>query len=166
MTQLVVNVLCHSSKKVKRLAFCIFDIQFIFMSSIIFYALRYFPAVILLQTLFFKFSGAEVSIYIFKSIDDYMHWNHVMEPYGRIGTGIGELIAGLLLLWPKNSHYGAALSLGLISGALLTHLMILGIEVEGDGGKVFYLAVATFICNIIVVYQSRRSLPILKSIFK
>ncbi len=136
------------------------------MSSILFYALRYFPAVILLQTLFFKFSGAEVSIYIFKSIDDYMHWNQVMEPYGRIGTGIGELIAGLLLLWPKNSHYGAALSLGLITGALITHLMILGIDVKGDGGKVFYLAVATFICNIIVVYQSRKSLPILKSIFK
>ena len=136
------------------------------MSSILFYALRYFPAVILLQTLYFTFSGAAVSKYIFGSIDTFMHGNHVMEPYGRIGTGIGELIAGLLLLWPKNSHYGAALSLGLISGALLTHLMILGIEVEGDGGKVFYLAVATFICNIIVVYQSRRSLPILKSIFK
>jgi hypothetical protein len=136
------------------------------MSNILSHALRYFPAVILLQTLFFKFSGAEVSIYIFKSIDDYMHWNHVMEPYGRIGTGVGELIAGLLLLWPKNSHYGAALSLGLITGALITHLMILGIDVKGDGGKVFYLAVATFICNIVVVYQCRKSLPVLKSIFK
>ncbi|MEY3835039.1 MAG: hypothetical protein RI989_467 [Bacteroidota bacterium] len=89
-----------------------------------------------------------------------------MEPYGRIGTGMGELIAGLLLLWPKNSHFGAALSLGLISGALLTHLTILGIDVEGDGGKVFYLAVVTFICNVIVVFQNRKNLPILKSIFK
>lgn len=135
------------------------------MNNIIYYALRYFPAIILLQTLYFKFSGAPVSKFIFGSIDTYMHWNNVMEPYGRIGTGIGELIAGLLLLWPKNSHYGALLSLGLISGALLSHLVVLGIDVEGDGGKVFYLAVVTFICNVIVVFQNRKKLPILKSIF-
>jgi hypothetical protein len=135
------------------------------MLKVIYYSLRYIPAFILLQTLFFKFSGAEVSKFIFSSIDQYMNWNNVMEPYGRIGTGIGELIAGLLLLWPKNSHYGAFLSLGLISGAILTHLIILGIDVQSDGGKVFYLAIVTFICNLIVVIQNRKSLPILKSIF-
>lgn len=135
------------------------------MSKLIYYSLRYIPAVILLQTLFFKFSGAEVSKHIFSSIDHFMQWNNVMEPYGRIGTGIGELIAGLLLLWPKKSHYGAFLSIGLISGAILTHLTIIGIDVQGDGGKVFYLALVTFICNLIVVIQNRKSLPILKSIF-
>lgn len=135
------------------------------MLKVIYYSLRYIPAFILLQTLFFKFSGAEVSKFIFSSIDQYMNWNNVMEPYGRIGTGIGELIAGLLLLWPKTSHYGAFLSLGLISGAILTHLIILGIDVQNDGGKVFYLAIVTFICNLIVVIQNRKSLPILKSIF-
>lgn len=94
-----------------------------------------------------------------------MQWNNVMEPYGRIGTGIGELIAGLLLLWPKKSHFGAVLSLGLISGAIFMHLTILGINVQNDGGKVFYLAIVTFICNLIVIIQNRKSLPILKSIF-
>ena len=88
-----------------------------------------------------------------------------MEPYGRIGTGIGELIAGILLLWPKKSHYGAFLSLGLISGAILMHLTILGIDVQNDGGKVFYLAIITFVCNLIVVVQNRKSLPVLKFIF-
>jgi hypothetical protein len=135
------------------------------MKSIVYYALRYVPAVILLQTLFFKFSGSDVSVFIFKSIDDFMHWNNIMEPYGRIGTGVMELIAGALLLWPKQSHWGAFLSLGVISGALLTHLVILGIDVQGDHGKVFYLGLVTFICNLIVVYQNRKSLPILKSIF-
>lgn len=135
------------------------------MSKIVYYALRFIPAIILLQTLFFKFSGAEVSKYIFSSIDNFMHWNNIMEPYGRIGTGIGELIAGLLLLWPKKSHYGAFLSLGLISGAIIIHLTILGIDVKNDGGKVFYLAIVTFICNCIVVFQNRKSLPLLKSIF-
>jgi uncharacterized membrane protein YphA (DoxX/SURF4 family) len=135
------------------------------MKSVIFYALRYIPAIILLQTLFFKFSGAEVSVYIFKSVDDFMQWTAVMEPYGRIFTGIIELVAGLLLLWPKQSHWGAFLSMGVIFGALMTHLVILGIDVKGDHGKVFYLGLLTFICNVIVVYQNRKSLPILKSIF-
>jgi len=135
------------------------------MLKIIYYSLRFIPAIILLQTLFFKFSGAEVSKHIFGSIDHFMNWNNIMEPYGRIGTGIGELIAGILLLWPKKSHYGAFLSLGLISGAILMHLTILGIDVQNDGGKVFYLAIITFVCNLIVVVQNRKSLPVLKFIF-
>ena len=105
--------------------------------------LRIVAAVILLQTLFFKFSGAEESIYIFTKVG--------MEPWGRIGSGVAELIAGVLLLWPRYYHFGALLSLGVISGAIFFHLTILGIEVQGDGGQLFIYALIVFIASIVLV---------------
>jgi hypothetical protein len=50
-------------------------------------AVRVIAAIILLQTLYFKFTGAEESIYIFTKVG--------MEPWGRIGSGVGELIAAI-----------------------------------------------------------------------
>jgi hypothetical protein len=111
------------------------------MKPISFYAERVLSlvaAVILLQTLYFKFSGAEVSVYIFSKLG--------AEPYGRIGTGVLELVAGLLLIFPKTALYGAVAGLGIISGAILSHLLILGIDIQGDGGHIFYLALVVFVC--------------------
>ncbi|MDA0194593.1 MAG: DoxX family protein [Bacteroidetes bacterium] len=110
-------------------------------------ALRVITAVILLQTLFFKFSGAEESIYIFTAVG--------MEPWGRFGSGIAELIAGVLLLLPKHYHIGALLSLGVISGAIFFHLTILGIEVQGDGGYLFFLALTVFISSLILAIHKK-----------
>jgi hypothetical protein len=118
-------------------------------SKIVYWLLRLVPAVILLQTLFFKFTGAEVSRWIFTQ----MH----MEPWGRIGTGIGELIAAILLLWPRRSGFGALLSLGLMAGALFAHLFVIGINVQNDGGKVFVLAIITFMLSAVVLLQERNS---------
>jgi putative oxidoreductase len=94
--------------------------------------LRLVVAAILLQTLYFKFSGAPESVYIFQTLG--------AEPWGRIGSGVAELVAAVLLLLPRTAGLGAVLSLGIISGALLSHLAILGIEVQGDGGLLFALA--------------------------
>jgi hypothetical protein len=94
-------------------------------------------AIILLQTLYFKFTAAPVSVYIFQTLG--------MEPYGRIGSGVLELIAGGLLLFRKTSFYGAFLGLGIISGAILSHLLILGIVVHDDNGQLFLLAVVVFL---------------------
>ena len=123
--------------------------------TIINWALRIIPAVILLQTLFFKFTGAPESVYIFETLG--------MEPVGRIGSGIAELIAAVLLLLPKTTWIGAILGLGVMAGAIMSHLTKLGIEVQGDGGLLFGLAVVTFICCGILAWQNREQVPVLKN---
>jgi uncharacterized membrane protein YphA (DoxX/SURF4 family) len=102
---------------------------------------------ILLQTLYFKFTGAEESIYIFSTLG--------VEPYGRIGSGVIELIASILILMPRTTLLGALMALGTMAGAIFSHLIFLGIEVKNDGGTLFILAIITFICCAILVFQNR-----------
>ena len=113
------------------------------MKTIIIWVLRLVSAVILLQTLFFKFSAAEESVYIFTQTG--------MEPWGRIGTGILELIAALLILYPRTTVWGALLAAGLMSGALFFHLTKLGIVVMNDGGQLFIYAVLVMLSSIILI---------------
>lgn len=121
--------------------------------TIFLWILRIVPAIILLQTLYFKFTAAPESVYIFETVG--------MEPHGRIGSGIVELIASILLLIPRTSWLGALLALGTISGAIFFHLTKLGIEVQGDGGTLFILALVVFITSLINVLLSRKQIPIL-----
>jgi putative oxidoreductase len=110
---------------------------------------RVIAAIILLQTLYFKFTGHPDSVYIFETVG--------MEPYGRIGSGVAELLAGVLLLIPRFSGIGALISLGVISGAIFFHLTSLGIEVNGDS-TLFYMAIVVFICSVIVAIAERKKL--------
>ncbi len=119
--------------------------------------LRLVAAAILLQTLFFKFTGAEESIYIFETVG--------IEPFGRYASGITELIAAILLLIPRFNWLGAFLSLGVISGAIISHLIILGIEVKEDGGLLFILAMIVFISSVILLIIHRKDIPVLGSKF-
>lgn len=107
--------------------------------------------VILLQTLFFKFTGAEESIYIFETLG--------IEPFGRIGSGIVELIASILILIPRTTLLGALLALGTMVGAIISHLFILGIEVKNDGGLLFILASITFACSIYLILMNKSKIP-------
>lgn len=113
--------------------------------------IRIVAAVILLQTLFFKFSGAEESVYIFSKLG--------IEPYGRIGSGIAELIAAILILVPRTTLIGAIMGSGVMIGALFSHLFVLGIEVQNDGGELFTLAIITFLCCLFLVFQNRNGIP-------
>jgi uncharacterized membrane protein YphA (DoxX/SURF4 family) len=105
-----------------------------------------------LQTLFFKFTGAEESIYIFSKLG--------MEPWGRIGTGVLELIASALILFPKTTSLGALLAIGLMGGAIWFHLTKLGISVKNDGGQLFIYALTVFVSSIILVFAYRNDLTI------
>ena len=106
-------------------------------------------AIILLQTLYFKFTGAPESVYIFEQLG--------AEPYGRIGLGVVELITAILLIVKRTSFIGGLLGLGIISGAILSHLFVLGIEVQNDGGTLFILALTVFIlCLITVILQKEK----------
>lgn len=115
--------------------------------------LQLIVAGILLQTLFFKFTGAEESIYIFTTLG--------AEPWGRIGSGIIELIAAILLLIPRAIPIGAMIALGTISGAILSHLTKLGIVVKDDGGLLFALAIIVFIGSSLILLIRWREIPIL-----
>lgn len=116
------------------------------------WVVRIVVALILLQTLFFKFTAAPESVYIFETVG--------MEPWGRIGSGIAELVAGVLLLIPVNrfAALGAALSVGVISGAVFFHLTSLGIEVQGDGGQLFAMALVVLVGALFVLFVHRAAL--------
>lgn len=116
-------------------------------------ALRIVPAVILLQTLFFKFTAAPESVYIFEQLG--------MEPWGRIGLGITELIVAILILVPKTTWIGALLGISIMGGAIFSHLFKLGIIVQNDGGTLFVLALVTFIFCVILVWINRNHIPYL-----
>lgn len=113
------------------------------MQKIVLTVARIVAAIIMLQTLYFKFSGAEESVYIFTRIG--------MEPWGRFGVGVGELVAAALLLYRPVSWLGGLAGIGLMSGAVFFHLTVLGLDVKDDGGYLFFLALAVLICSIIVV---------------
>ena len=119
---------------------------------------RIIVAFILLQTLYFKFTAQPESVYIFSTLG--------LEPYGRIGSGFLELIAGVLILIPEWSGIGAALSLGVISGAVISHLTTLGIVVKDDGGQLFCYALVVMLGSIVMVYYERKNIPILNKIVK
>jgi putative oxidoreductase len=120
--------------------------------AIVSWVLQIVVAIILFQTLFFKFTAAEESVYIFRTLG--------AEPWGRIGSGVVELIAVVLLLYPRTVPLGALLALGVISGAIFSHLTRLGIAVKGDGGLLFALAVAVFIGSAAILALRRREIPI------
>lgn len=107
--------------------------------------------VILVQTLYFKFTGAEESVYIFTKLG--------IEPFGRIGSGIVELIASILILIPRTTLLGALMGAGTMLGAIFSHLFVLGIEVKNDGGELFTLAIITLLCCTILIFQNKSKIP-------
>ncbi len=123
---------------------------------------KYFPlllkliaAFIMLQTLFFKFTGAQESIELFTKLAE------ENETLIRIGTGFLELIASTLLFIPKKTWLGAGLTIGLMTGAIMGHLTKLGIEHNDDGGRLFICAVITLIAGVILLFQNRKNIPLI-----
>ncbi len=112
--------------------------------NVISWILRLVVAVILLQTLYYKFTAHPDSVHIFSALG--------VEPYGRIGLGIIELITAVLVLMPRTQLYGMVLSLGIILGAIFSHLLVLGVNVQNDGGGLFTLAIIVLIaCAIYLI---------------
>jgi uncharacterized membrane protein YphA (DoxX/SURF4 family) len=116
------------------------------------WVLQLVVAAILLQTLFFKFTGAPESVYIFSTLG--------AEPWGRIGSGVVELVAAILVLVPATTTIGAALAMGVMAGAIMSHLTVLGLEVRGDGGLLFGLALTVFVASGVILLLRRGEIPI------
>lgn len=119
--------------------------------------LQLVSAVIIGQTLFFKFSGAPEPVHIFTTLG--------VEPWGRYGTAVVELVAVVLLLMPKRAVLGALLSVGLMVGAIGSHLTVLGIEVADDGGALFTMAIVTLLASGTVAFLRRAEIPVLGPLF-
>ena len=123
------------------------------MKKHLFLILRIVVAIILIQTLRFKFTAHPDSVYIFSKVG--------LEPNGRVIIGVLELIAAILLLVPKTVWAGALLTLGIIGGALVMHLTKLGLEINNDGGILFITVVVTFILSSVILYNYKRDIPII-----
>jgi putative oxidoreductase len=118
--------------------------------NIVGWVARIIAAVILLQTLFFKFTGAPESVELFSKLG--------VEPWGRIGTGVFELIASLLILIPATVWLGSLLAIGLMAGAIASHVFVVGI-MRGDGGQLFYYALIVLACALFSFWKSRDQVP-------
>jgi putative oxidoreductase len=123
------------------------------------WTLRLIVAVILLQTLFFKFTAAKESVYIFSTLG--------MEPWGRVGSGVFELVASILLLIPSTITLGAAMAMAATGSAILFHLFRLGIALTavGDHGELFALAIVVTLCSAGILLLHRQELPLIGRTF-
>ena len=122
------------------------------MKNILFvWIVKLVAVIILLQTLYFKFTAAPESVFIFSTLG--------IEPFGRIGSGIVELIASILILIPRTNLLGAVLGFATMLGAIFSHIFVLGIEIQNDGGTLFVLAVITLLCCLILIYNQKDKIP-------
>lgn len=117
------------------------------IGTVIYWLARTIAALIMLQTLYFKFMAAPESVFIFTTVG--------MEPWGRIGVGVLELIASGLIILTATAWLGAGLALGLMTGAIGMHFTLLGIEVQGDGGYLFFLALAVSLCSVYILWYDQ-----------
>lgn len=121
--------------------------------NIFIWILRLLAAVIMIQTLYFKFTGHPQSVKLFTTLE--------MEPWGRIGTGVFELIASILILIPRTTVYGAGLGMGLMSGAIFFHLTKLGIKFDGDYVLFIYAVIAFISCGLLVLIYRKQLLSLI-----
>jgi hypothetical protein len=113
-------------------------------------------ASIMIETLFFKFSAAPESVYIFRKMGT--------EPWWRWGQGIWELLASICLLIRPLRWLGGILTTGSMLAAILSHLTWLGFSVMGDHGLLFGMAIITFTCGFTVMILHRHSIPWITSL--
>ena len=127
--------------------------------SIISWIVRIVAAVILLQTLYFKFTAQPEAVELFTKLG--------VEPWGRVGTGIIELITSILLIVPSTVFIGALLGIGLMAGAIASHLTVIGIVSQGDGGQLFIMAIVVLICSLIILLlHKQQGFALLNKIYK
>lgn len=117
-----------------------------YSKNVLLWICKIIAAAILLQTLYFKFTGSPEYVHVFLQVG--------MEPEGRFATGIAELVAAILLLIPKTSFFGALLAFFIMIGAVATHVLILGIEVEGDSGLLFAYAVIASVTSAYIIVRT------------
>jgi hypothetical protein len=121
--------------------------------------LRLTVSVIFLQTLYYKFTAHPDSVHIFSALG--------LEPWGRIGLGFVELITSVLILFNKTKIIGMLTSIGIIVGAVFSHILVLGVNVSNDGGGLFTLAIIVLVASIIFLFVNEKEIvPTLKKVIR
>ena len=123
-------------------------------TTIISWVLRLAIAIIFIQTLYFKFTAHPDSVYIFSELG--------VEPYGRVGLGIIELITAILLMVNSTKIIAIFLSIGIIIGAIGSHILVIGTSVQGDGGGLFALAWVVLLAGIVLLFIHKKELNIFR----
>jgi hypothetical protein len=135
--------------------------------SVILFVLSAYIAFVFVQSLFFKFTGSEESIFIFSTLRD---WSGIglFEPFGRWFIGSTELVASILLFLPRTRIFGAGIALGVITGAIFFHLFTpLGVEIMGDGGLLFTLACGVWLAGAaILLIEREQVLALIDFVFR
>lgn len=126
------------------------DIKLSKLSSLVSWIFQLLTTIVLLQNVYFKIAGSAEWIFLFEAIG--------MEPWGRFISAGLELIAGFLLLIPYGAWLGALFGISTLSTAIFFHLTTLGVEVSGDGGSLFYLAVFVFISCVVILILRRNQM--------
>ena len=124
--------------------------------KIISWILQLVVVVILGQTLFYKFTDAPETAELFAQLG--------MGAFGYKLIGLLELIACILLLIPASVATGALLGWGLMTGAIIAHVTEIGFE--GELGVLGAMAITAWLCCMVIMYLNRRSLPILRAVFR
>jgi len=110
-----------------------------------------------------KLTGDEGAIALFTELG--------AEPIGRYVVGALEAIAMILLIVPKTTATGAVLTAGLMFGAIMGHIIKLGISISADvhpgleGPSMFIMASVAFIASLIIIILRRAQLPIIGAKF-
>jgi hypothetical protein len=129
------------------------------------FVLSLYIAIVFVQSLFFKWTGSEESIFIFSTLRD---WSGIalFEPFGRYFIGLSELVASVLLFVRPTRIWGAGMALVIITGAIVFHLFTpLGVEIKGDGGLLFALACGVWLSSATILLIHRNDvIALLQSI--
>ena len=114
-----------------------------------------FIAGILLWYEQYKLTGHPGSVHLFTVLSDWLFIHGYEKPF-RLGVGIAEIVASILVVVPATRMLGAAGALALMSGAIFFHVVSpLGIDPYGDGGQLFKEACAVWICAAYILWAYR-----------
>jgi len=128
--------------------------------------IRIIVALIILQTLRFKFTAADESVALFNEVSRFLTGDNSLQALLRIGTGVIELIAGIFLLYKPTALWGALLTAGTMAGAVVTHLFIIGINFQNDGGALFAVALVALIGSLHIIFNRRKAIPVIGKKFR
>lgn len=103
----------------------------------------------------YKLTGNPGSVWLFTVITDWLFLDGHEKPF-RLFVATMEIAASVLVVLPWTRLYGAALALGVMSGAIFFHVVSpLGVDPYKDGGALFKEAISVWLCAVFILLSYR-----------
>lgn len=103
----------------------------------------------------YKLTGHPGSVWLFQTLADWLFIGGYEKPF-RLSVAIAEIVASVLVVIPRTRIWGAALSFGIISGAIFFHVFSpVGIDPFDDGAQLFKEAVAVWFASAFILVVMR-----------